>query len=193
MRLCCSRSRGDSWASLNPVYALALTNTIFMPDEPENYYHHYKIVRTQEPPKVLKGLEFVFIEIPKFKPSTTHHKRMAVKWLKFMSQVGENDDLLDDELRDDPLIGEAIKAMEVAALSLAQLAQYNHELDRLRLDGLYAADARSQGLSEGEARGEAKISAMLKAMQQSGMIVEKISAATGRTVAQVQAYFGASS
>jgi predicted transposase/invertase (TIGR01784 family) len=143
------------YASLDPVYALALTNTAFVKDSPE-YYHHYKIVHTQNPKQVLKGLEFVFIEIPKFKPQTRTEKRMAVNWLRFMSQVGKDDNEVDPELLRDPLIAKALKIVEVAALNPEQLAQYNFEIDRIHLDGLYAMDARDEGKAEGLAEGELK-------------------------------------
>ena len=73
---------GQDYASLQPVYALALTNQVFDFDS-DQYYHHYKIVNLQQPQRVLKGLEFVFIEIPKFKPQSSTERRMQVKWLRF--------------------------------------------------------------------------------------------------------------
>ncbi len=152
-----------SYSGLNSVYALALTNTAFIKNSDE-YYHHYKIIHTQDPRQVLEGLEFVFIEIPKFKPQTQDQKRMAIKWLRFMREVGDNDASLDDEMLGDPLITKALGRAEIAALNPQQLHEYNRERDKIALDGLYASDARQEGearglargLIEGEARGKAE-------------------------------------
>jgi predicted transposase/invertase (TIGR01784 family) len=192
-----------TYASLNPVYALALTNTVFVKDSPE-YYHHYQIIHTQNPKQVLKGLEFVFIEIPKFKPQTHPEKRMAVNWLRFMSQVGKDDAMVDEELLADPVIAKALKIVEVAALSPGQLALYNQELDKIRLDGLYAFDARQEGLAEGLAKGlaeglaEGKVeglaegelkgkAALIKTMHANGMDIAQISLVTGYSPEHVRA------
>jgi predicted transposase/invertase (TIGR01784 family) len=168
-----------SYDSLNPVYALALTNTAFVKDSAQ-YYHHYKIIHTQNPKQVLKGLEFVFIEIPKFRPQTQNEKRMAVKWLRFMSEVGKDDAKVDEDLLGDPVIGRALRIVEVAALSPVQLALYNQELDKIRMDGLYAFDAKQEGRAEGKAE-------LIKTMHVNGMDVAQISLVTGYSVDQVQA------
>jgi predicted transposase/invertase (TIGR01784 family) len=141
---------GQPYDDLQPVYALALSNSVFRKNT-SNHYHHYKIVHCQEPDQVLKGLEFVFIELPKFSPASWTEKRMAIKWLRFMNEVGLDDQTLDAELLEDPLIGQAIKLMEVAKLSAEQLEYYDGDLDRARVEGMYARDARAEGKAEGKA------------------------------------------
>ena len=53
---------------LQPVYALNFVNDKFekSPEMKDEYYHHYKIVNIKDTEKQIKGLEFVFIELPKF-------------------------------------------------------------------------------------------------------------------------------
>ena len=107
---------GHNYASLQPVYALALTSQVFDRATPE-YYHHYQIVRQHEPRRVLEGLEFVFIELPKFAPQSRTDKRMQVKWLRFMSEVGETSGSKPDadaSWREDPDIAQALDGHEHA-------------------------------------------------------------------------------
>ena len=66
---------GQRYSELRPVYALAIINSIFLPQQPD-YYHHYKIVNIEQPQQTLKGLEFVFIELPKFTPEDRAEKRL---------------------------------------------------------------------------------------------------------------------
>ena len=69
---------GEGYDELRPVYALALINQVHRKDTPE-YYHRYRIVNVGETPEAaqtLKGLEFVFIELPKFKPQSRTQKRL---------------------------------------------------------------------------------------------------------------------
>lgn len=89
---------GQDYAGLQPVYALALTNQVF-DKQNDDYYHHYQIVNLQTPQRVLKGLEFVFIEIPKFKPKSRTDRLMQAKWLRFLSEVGAQGAALDQELQ----------------------------------------------------------------------------------------------
>ena len=80
--------KSQDYRSLQPVYALALINDVFDHQTPQ-FYHHYQIVNLQNTLETLKGLEFVFIELPKFKAENTTGKRMQALWLRFLNEVGE--------------------------------------------------------------------------------------------------------
>jgi predicted transposase/invertase (TIGR01784 family) len=188
--------RGRPYDQLQPVYALALSNSVFRKDTP-NHYHHYKIVHSQEPDQVLKGLEFVFIELPKFSPGSWTEKRMAIKWLRFMNEVGLDDRTLDGELLDDPLIAQAIELMETAKLTPEQLEYYHGDLDRAGVEGLYARDARAEGLAVGKAEGKVEGLAeglaqgqaqVIQALHANGMSAQLIAQALGYELVQVQAH-----
>jgi predicted transposase/invertase (TIGR01784 family) len=101
-----------------------------------------------------------------------------------MSEVGKDDAKVDEDLLGDPVIGRALRIVEVAALSPVQLALYNQELDKIRMDGLYAFDAKQEGRAEGRAEGKAEL---IKTMHANGMDVAQISLVTGYSVDQVQA------
>jgi predicted transposase/invertase (TIGR01784 family) len=138
---------GQDYASLKPVYALALTNQVF-DFETDNYHHHYKIVSLQDSLRVLKGLEFVFIELPKFKPRSQTDRRMQVKWLRFLSEVGRNDQDVQD-LAEDPEIRSAMDLVEVGAFTPQELEAYHIHMDKLRLEATVIKDAKAEGKAEG--------------------------------------------
>jgi predicted transposase/invertase (TIGR01784 family) len=118
--------------------------------------------------QVIKGMEFVFVEIPKFKAASTQDKRMTILWMRFMSEVGtEVEQNIDAELTSHPLIEQALKITEQASLTEAELEAYHAREDKARLDALYAIDARSEGKAE-----------LIKTLRANGMSLEQISLMT---------------
>ena len=176
---------GHNYASLQPVYALALTNQVFDRATPE-YYHHYQIVRQHEPRRVLEGLEFVFIELPKFAPQSRTDKRMQVKWLRFMSEVGdmprkaETDP--DASWREDPDIAQALELVEAAAFTEQELEAYHIQIDKARIETTVLEDARAEGKAEGEAAAKVQ---MVRAMHASGLDLVQIAQITGLSRQQI--------
>jgi predicted transposase/invertase (TIGR01784 family) len=151
---------GQGYNHLGQVYALALINDTFEPSD--NYYHHYQIVCEQEPRRILKGLEFVFVELPKFKVETHTDKRMQALWLRFMNLI-ENP---TEEMRalmnaQQPELQEAIKLIEIGAYTEGELEGYHRSVDRARVEitlmeekvGLAVAQAKAQATKDGMQQG----------------------------------------
>ncbi|OYU12248.1 MAG: hypothetical protein CFE38_07070 [Comamonadaceae bacterium PBBC1] len=176
---------GQNYASLQPVYALALTNQVFDRATPE-YYHHYQIVRQHEPRRVLEGLEFVFIELPKFAPQSRTDKRMQVKWLRFMSEVGEMPRKAetdpDTSWREDPDIAQALELVEAAAFTEQELEAYHIQIDKARIETTVLEDARAEAKAEGEAAAKVQ---MVRAMHASGLDLVQIAQITGLSRQQI--------
>ena len=80
--------KGEDYELLSPVYGLGLLASTFDHDSLD-WYHHYKIINVQKPEKEIKGLQIVFVEIPKFKPKTISDRKLQVLWLRFMSEINE--------------------------------------------------------------------------------------------------------
>ncbi len=80
---------GYEYRFLQPVYSLNLLNDTYLPPE-EGWYHHYRITKVQGTGRIIEGLEFVFIELPKFTPQTFTEKKLRALWLRFLTEVGEN-------------------------------------------------------------------------------------------------------
>lgn len=190
---------GQSYKDLRPVYALAILNSKFdpvsgtgggapggTPGGPQaDYYHHYKIVNVERPQQTLKGLEFVFIELPKFKPESRTEKRLQNLWLRFLRETGaQTEQVIDPALMQDRDIAEALNLVEQAAFTEAELNGYHVALDRARMAVDIVADAEAKGKAEGEL---AKARAIAAILLTQGLALEQVAAATGLTVPDLQA------
>ena len=112
---------------LQPVYALNFVNETFekSPEMEKEYYHHYKIVNIRNTEKQIKGLEFLFIELPKFRPENRAEKKLHELWLRFLTEINESTVEVPSELLKDDHIREAIGYMERAAYTKEQLQTYD--------------------------------------------------------------------
>jgi len=122
--------KGEGYSYLKPVYGLGLLCENF-DKESLDFYHHYKIVNVDKPQRELKGLQFVFIELTKFKPTTHTGKKLQILWLRFMSEINEDTKVVDPELLSIPEIKEAIELSEESAYSPEELATYDNTGIRL--------------------------------------------------------------
>ena len=149
--------KGQKFELLQPVYALNLVNTIFetSPEKKDEYFHHYQIVNIKDTEKRIEGLEFVFVELPKFKPPNRAERKLHELWLQFLTGINENTENIPRELLDNELTREAVACMEQAAYTREELARYDqHKVDIMTLRAAMndnRAEGRAEGLSEGEA------------------------------------------
>jgi predicted transposase/invertase (TIGR01784 family) len=136
---------------LKPVYALSFVNQTFekSPEMRDEYYHHYKIVNIKDTNKQIEGLEFVFVELPKFKPQNRAEQRLQDLWLRFLTEVNESTKEIPKELLENELTREAVTYMEMAAYTKEQLAAY----DKARIDAMTARGVISDAMRKGEAIG----------------------------------------
>jgi predicted transposase/invertase (TIGR01784 family) len=174
--------KGQDYRSLQPVYALALIDDVF-DDKTPNFYHHYQIVNLENTHETLKGLEFVFIELPKFKPESRTDRRMQALWLRFLNEVGEEGVVPDEEMTGDADIASALGLVEVAAFTEAELEAYHTDLDHRRIETSLLGDAEAKGMEKGLLEG---IAQLVRTMSANGMQVGQISQMTQLPVAQVQ-------
>ena len=115
--------KGDDYNLLHPVYSLAILNENF-DHKTEQFYHHYSIVNRENTDEVMEGLEFVLVELKKFKPETWSERRMAVLWLRFLKEVGEKMFSLPAELKENELINKAASLCEEGVFTEEELAGY---------------------------------------------------------------------
>ena len=101
---------------LQPVYSLNLVNDIFLPDV-EGYYHDYRIVQVEHTDKVIEGLRFIFVELPKFTPHTYNEKKMQVLWLRYLTEIDEQTRQVPQELLDNPETHKALVEVEESAFT----------------------------------------------------------------------------
>ena len=146
---------GKKYELLQPVYSLSLVNDIFLPDLKE-YYHDYRIVQVEHTNKVIEGLRFIFVELPKFTPQTFTQKKMHVLWLRYLTEINEKTRQVPEELLENPEINKAVLQIEESAYSDAQLLGYDEFWDAVRVEKTLVSDAERKGMERGMEKGMAQ-------------------------------------
>jgi len=147
--------KGFEYSQLKPVYALNLINQNYLPDNPE-YYHHYAVVHLQNNDEKLEGLEFVFIELEKFKAKNIRDKKIQVLWLRFLTEINEQSEKISDEFMQYPEIEQAIKFVHEASLSKEEKLLYDKNWDRISSEKTILTQTKAEGKAEGRAEGIAE-------------------------------------
>ena len=184
--------RSKKYHLLQPVYSLSLVNDVFEPNM-EEFYHYYRMVHEEHTEKVIDGLNLVFVELPKFKPQTVMEKRMAVLWLRFLTEINEDTREVPRELLDNPEVRQALDIVEQSAYSEADMYRYDKFWDAVRVEqafideaevryGVGRAEGRAEGLAEGEQK---KAMEAARRMKADGMPVELVAKYTGLTLETV--------
>ncbi len=146
-------NRKRKFEQLRPVYSLNLVNEIFMKDYPDEFIHNYNIVHDLHNDKVIEGLHFTFIELPKFRPNTVLEKKMAVLWLKFLTEIDEETTHVPQDLLDNPETSKALEAVEESAMNKEERWAYEDFWDKLGAERLLFEDSNKISRAEGKAEG----------------------------------------
>ena len=147
---------GHHYKELHPVYSLNLVNDIFEPDVAD-FCHNYNIVHDRYSNKRIEGLHFTFIELPKFTPHTMLEKRMAVLWLRFLTEIDERTTEVPAELLENPETNKALREVRKSAFTDAELRAYDKFWDivsreRTLIEGKYQ-EGNEHGYERGHAEG----------------------------------------
>lgn len=172
---------GEDYELLQPVYSLNLVNDIFEP-ELEGYYHNYRIVHVEHSDRIIEGLHFVFVELPKFTPQTYKEKKMHVLWLRYLTEIDEKTREVPQELLDNPDIKKAVAQLEESAFTDAQLRGYEKFWDTVSVEKTLINSAERKGHAEGRAEG---IKQTARRMKAKGYPLADISEVTGLTIAEI--------
>ena len=148
---------GYKYEDLQPVYSLNLVNDIFEKDI-EECIHNYRIVHDKHTKKVIEGLRFTFIELPKFQPHTMKEKRMTILWLRFLTEINDKTKEVPEELLASPEISKALEEVKISAFTPDELRAYDKFWDivsseKTLLEGSYK-DGVKEGIKEGIKEGE---------------------------------------
>ena len=130
---------GQGYRLLQPVYALNFVNAP-MNIGVDGYYHHYQLVHQEKSDEVIDGLQLVFIELPKFQPQSFSERKMQVLWLRFLTEINEKTVEVPAELLENPEVSEALKILEVAAYTPAEMRAYDKFWDGISSDKTIIAD-----------------------------------------------------
>jgi predicted transposase/invertase (TIGR01784 family) len=167
--------KGVEFKSLKPVYALNLINENYLPLVTE-YYHHYAVVHLKDSNERLHGLEFVFVELDKFRAQNIRDKKLQILWLRFLTEVGEKTEHISPELLEQPEINKAIQYVMEASLSKEEKLRYEKNWDRISSEKTLLMAAKDEGRYEGKILEKIEIIRNAKKM---GLSVDVISNLTG--------------
>ena len=135
-----------------PTYSLNLINDIFAHDTPD-FIHNYRIVHDKDSNKVIEGLHFTFIELPKFTPHSIADKRMMVLWLRFLTEINSDTKEIPADLLNDPEIGKAVEELEISGFTDAELWAYDKFWDSVSVERTLIDDSYQKGKEEGMEKG----------------------------------------
>jgi hypothetical protein len=147
--------KGMEYKSLCPVYGLGIIDAVF-DKQTDEWYHHYKTINVKDHQKVLEGLELIFIELPKFTPTSFMERKLGVLWLRFLSEIDKYQEV-PQEFKDSAELSQAIELSQESAYTKGELEAYDRYLDAVRVERTFIVDAlakgRAEGLEEGRAEG----------------------------------------
>ena len=190
----------EVFTKIQPVYSLNLLNDERFQPDTDDFYHDYAILNVDHPERSLDYLRFVFVELPKFKPRNVLEKKMAVLWLRFLTEINENTDEVPAELMENEQIRKALAIVEKSAMTEGQLYYYERFWDQVNREHVLAEANFNDGILKGRAEGEAKGRAEGEAegirkerlenarkMKQLNIDISTISQVTGLTAKEIEA------
>ena len=115
---------GGDYNSLKTVYSLNLLNENLDLDVPQ-WYHHYQMEHREVKGETIDGIQLVFVELKKFKPQSWPERKMAVLWLRFLTEIDGKTPKAPPELEENPEVRKALEMVEVSALTPEERARYD--------------------------------------------------------------------
>ncbi len=182
-------TRGGKYSELQPVYSLNLVNDIFEHNTPD-FIHNYRIVHDKDSNKIIKGLHFTFIELPKFTPHSIADKRMMVLWLRFLTEINSNTQEIPTDLLNNPEIEKAVEELKISGFTEAELRAYDKFWDSISVERTLMDDSYQKGKEEGKEEGIAE--GMEKGMNQRSLEIARNLLANGMDEAMAMKMTGLS-
>jgi flagellar biosynthesis/type III secretory pathway protein FliH len=128
-------------------------NENFEKDTPQ-YYHHYSIIHNELTNKRIEGLEFVFVELPKFKAANITQKKLQVLWLRFLTEIEDQTETPPADLLENAELREAIEVLRESAFTVQELETYDRYWDQVRTERTLIGDTYASGKQTGIEEGK---------------------------------------
>nr|WP_317577330.1 PD-(D/E)XK nuclease family transposase [Segatella copri] len=129
--------------------------------------------------KVIEGLCFTFIELPKFTPHTITEKRMTSLWLRFLTEINDKTKEIPAELLENPEINKALEEVKISAFTDAELRAYDKFWDVISSERTLLFGSYDDGQTD-------KAIEIAKKMKEIGMDVKDIIEMTGLDKEEVE-------
>ena len=95
-------NKGDEYPKLNQVIFIGILDFVFF-EEDDDYITRHRTVNVKTQKSTLNGMEYNFIELPKFIKELKDIKTLVDKWIYFIKN-SENLDVIPSNLKDEGLI-----------------------------------------------------------------------------------------
>jgi len=181
--------KAELFTLIQPVFSLNLLNEKMQGEKPDEFYHDYAILNVDHPECSLDYLRFVFVELPKFKPRNIMEKKMAVLWLRFLTEINEDTVEAPQELLENAEISKALGIVEKSAMNESQLYEYEMFWDEVNRAQVLKESNYNRGREEGreEERERARKEKLDSArrMKADNMPAELICKYTGLTAEEI--------
>ena len=143
---------GEKYTELNPVIFIGIFDFPFT--EGVDYYSHHAICNVETQERVIKDMDFYFIELTKFNKELKDLADITDKWIYFIKQA-ETLDVIPDNI-DDKGLKEAYEDANKNSWTQAELDAYNYAAMREQDDRGRIAMAEAKALQKGREEGEEK-------------------------------------
>ena len=184
-------AKGNPFEKLKEVYALALVNDeAFDYEGDDGYMQEFYITNKKQPEDVRHDLSLIFVELVKYKPKDRGSRAIKELWLRFLTEIDEQTQKVDDVLLENPEINQALQILEMSAYTDGDMYAYNDALLEIMTHHNAMKNEREDGYAEGKAKGReegraegAKAQALETArrMKAKGLDIETILELTGLT------------
>jgi predicted transposase/invertase (TIGR01784 family) len=130
------------------------------------------------PGQQLKGIEFTFIELRKFKPSNTSEKRLHDLWLRFLTEINKGTYSVPEDLLFEADIKEAVDYAQIMGFSKEELATYDRLFNSRMAEVMLVTDSREEGKEEAQKN-------IALNLLKSGVATEIIAKSTGLNIDEI--------
>ncbi|MDR0306665.1 MAG: Rpn family recombination-promoting nuclease/putative transposase [Chitinispirillales bacterium] len=160
--------KGTSYKLAQPVYLLSLVNDVFEKDPAmkDVFYHHYKIVNIENTDKQIKGLEFVFVELPKYKPCDRKEQDYFDLWLRYFTEIHSETQEIPADLLKNKELSEAVEYVLESSLTPEERDAYDAILDAQMTEHALIEgskyDAKEEGKEIGRKEGAKKLAELIE-------------------------------
>lgn len=171
--------RGQTYARLNPVIALTITDFDMFP-ESSKVISRYGLKEKEDLTTYSDDIELVFVELPKFTKSLDELTTLADRWIYFLKEA-ESLEVVPASWQGTPAFEKAFQIAELSNLS-------REELDVFERKQIFLQDSRNavlKGIEQGIERGERQKALAIAQALLDVLDIETISSKTGLSVAEI--------
>ena len=180
--------KGKEGGSFLSIYGLGLINEAF-DDKTTDYHHVFRITDSNNYNYEMRTMQFVLVELPKFKPSAKPEHERTNLWLRFLTEIKDQSRKAPEDLLVDANIRDAIELCEESHYTDGELGAYERCWDTIWLNHCYEAAKLMEIWKERIMRSDEKATEIKKVvleMLKKGFDIGEISETTGLTSNEIE-------